>query len=103
MSVTYPYEHPRDALLRVAQSVDGRDRVCIVLAAPGKFPTAADRPRSEADQGDVQVRISPLSGVHDLRLCGSSQGDDPQLFEVTRDQKVVWTFKDFKTFGNVLA
>lgn len=32
--------------------------------------------------------------------AGSSQ---PQLFEVTRDKKVVWTFKDFKTFGNGLA
>jgi outer membrane protein assembly factor BamB len=29
--------------------------------------------------------------------------DNPQLFEVTRDKKVVWTFKDFKNFGNSLA
>ncbi len=29
--------------------------------------------------------------------------DNPQLIEVTRDKKVVWTFKDFKTFGNSLA
>ena len=29
--------------------------------------------------------------------------DNPQLFEVTRDKKVVWTFKDFKTCGNSLA
>jgi hypothetical protein len=29
--------------------------------------------------------------------------DNPQLFEVTRDKKVVWTFRDFKTFGNSLA
>jgi hypothetical protein len=29
--------------------------------------------------------------------------DNPQLFEVTRDKKVVWTFKDFKTFNNGLA
>jgi hypothetical protein len=29
--------------------------------------------------------------------------DNPQLFEVTRDKKVVWTFKDFTTFGNSLA
>ncbi len=26
--------------------------------------------------------------------------DNPQLFEVTRDKKVVWRFKNFKTFGN---
>lgn len=29
--------------------------------------------------------------------------DNPQLFEVTRDKKVVWTFKNFMTFGNGLA
>ena len=29
--------------------------------------------------------------------------DNPQLIEVTRDKKVVWTFKDFKAFGNSLA
>ncbi len=28
---------------------------------------------------------------------------NPQLFEVTRDKKVVWIFRDFKTFGNSLA
>jgi hypothetical protein len=27
----------------------------------------------------------------------------PQLIEVTRDKKVVWTFQNFKTFGNSLA
>ena len=29
--------------------------------------------------------------------------ENPQLIEVTRDKKVVWTFRDFKTFGNSLA
>ncbi|HEU5116391.1 MAG TPA: PQQ-binding-like beta-propeller repeat protein, partial [Isosphaeraceae bacterium] len=29
--------------------------------------------------------------------------ENPQLFEVTRDKKIVWTFRDFKTFGNDLA
>ncbi|HWG47191.1 MAG TPA: PQQ-binding-like beta-propeller repeat protein [Gemmataceae bacterium] len=28
---------------------------------------------------------------------------NPQLFEVTRDKKVVWTFKNFKALGNGLA
>ena len=28
---------------------------------------------------------------------------NPQLVEVTRDKKVVWTFKDHKTFGDNLA
>jgi hypothetical protein len=29
--------------------------------------------------------------------------DSPQLVEVTRDNKVVWDFKDFKAFGNSTA
>jgi len=29
--------------------------------------------------------------------------DQPQLVEVTRDKKVAWTFRDFKTFGNNVA
>lgn len=29
--------------------------------------------------------------------------DNPQLIEVTRDKKVVWTFRDFKTFGDNTA
>ena len=29
--------------------------------------------------------------------------ENPQLIEVTRDKKVVWALKDFKTFGNDLA
>ncbi len=28
---------------------------------------------------------------------------NPQMIEVTRDKKVVWTLRDFKTFGNDLA
>lgn len=29
--------------------------------------------------------------------------ENPQLIEVTRDKKVVWSFKNFETFGNSLA
>jgi hypothetical protein len=29
--------------------------------------------------------------------------DNPQLFEITRDKKVVWSFKNFTVFGNNLA
>ena len=28
--------------------------------------------------------------------------DNPQIIEVTPEKQVVWTFKDFKTFGNSL-
>ena len=34
--------------------------------------------------------------------CHAGPGN-PQLVEVTRDKQVVWTFKDFKTFGDGLA
>lgn len=38
-------------------------------------------------------------------VIGNCHGTDknPQLIEVTRDKQVVWTFKDFKTFGDNLA
>jgi hypothetical protein len=29
--------------------------------------------------------------------------DQPQIIEVTREKKVVWTFKDFERFGNSLT
>lgn len=29
--------------------------------------------------------------------------DNPQLIEVTRDKRVVWTFRDFERFGNALT
>jgi len=34
--------------------------------------------------------------------CHAGKGQ-PQLFEVTKDKKVVWTFENFETFGNGLA
>jgi len=38
-------------------------------------------------------------------IVGNTHAGDgnPQLFEVTRDKKVIWTFRDFKHFGNNLA
>ena len=33
--------------------------------------------------------------------CHGGEGN-PQLIEVDKDKKVVWTFKDFKRFGNSL-
>lgn len=39
------------------------------------------------------------------RIIGNTHAgpDNPQLFEVTLDKKVVWTFKDHTIFGNDLA
>ncbi len=47
------------------------------------------------------LRILP-SGNIVIGNCHAGP-DNPQLIEVTRDMKVVWTFKDFQTFGNGLA
>jgi hypothetical protein len=39
------------------------------------------------------------------RIIGNTHAgtDNPQLFEVTRDKKVVWSFRDHTNFGNDLA
>jgi hypothetical protein len=42
------------------------------------------------------------SGNIILGNCHAGEAN-PQLIEVTRDKKIVWTFRDFKTFGNNLA
>jgi hypothetical protein len=38
-------------------------------------------------------------------VVGNTHGgpDNPQLIEITRDKKVVWTFRHFETFGNDVA
>ena len=39
-----------------------------------------------------------------LRLGNCHAGpENPQIIEITKDKKVVWTFKDFTAFGNGLA
>ncbi|MBY0229325.1 MAG: hypothetical protein K2W96_08615 [Gemmataceae bacterium] len=47
------------------------------------------------------VQLLPSGNI----LVGNCHAGEknPQLIEVTREKKVVWTFKDFKTFGNGLA
>jgi hypothetical protein len=55
------------------------------------------------------IRLAWVTTLHVLTsgniIVGNCHAgpDNPQLFEVTRDKKVVWAFKDFKTFGNSLA
>ncbi|MFM1995876.1 MAG: hypothetical protein RLZZ111_263 [Planctomycetota bacterium] len=48
----------------------------------------------------TQVRRLP-NGNTLLVNCHAGP-DNPQIIEVTLDKQVVWTFKDFKTFGNSL-
>jgi hypothetical protein len=55
------------------------------------------------------IRLAWVTSLRELPgghvIFGNCHGGpaNPQLVEVTRDKKVVWTFKDFKTFGNGLA
>jgi hypothetical protein len=55
------------------------------------------------------IRLAWVTTLHRLPngnlIVGNCHAgpENPQLFEVRRDKKVVWTFKDFKTFGNGLA
>ena len=55
------------------------------------------------------IRLAWVTTLHLLPngnlIVGNCHGGtkNPQLFEVTRDKKVVWSFEDKKTFGNDLA
>jgi outer membrane protein assembly factor BamB len=48
------------------------------------------------------TRVERLANGH-TRFGNCHAGpENPQFIEVTKDKKVVWTFKDFKNFGNSL-
>ncbi len=49
----------------------------------------------------TSLQVKPNGNV----IFGNCHAEEknPQLIEVDRDKKVVWTFKDFRTFGNSLA
>ena len=50
----------------VERVVDGRDRLFVVLRAPAPVVVgAADRPRAEADAGDLEARGPELSRLHE--------------------------------------
>jgi len=49
----------------------------------------------------TQLHVLPNGNIV-VGNCHAGEAN-PQLFEVTRDKKVVWTFKNFTTFGNGLA
>ncbi len=62
------------------------------------------------DQDDLPgIKLAWVTTLHVLPngnvIVGNCHAgpENPQLVEVTRDKKVVWTFKDFKTFGDGLA
>ena len=49
----------------------------------------------------TMLEVLPTGNI----IIGNCHGgpSNPQLIEVTRDKKVVWTFKDMKHFGNTVA
>jgi Mal s 1 allergenic protein-like len=55
------------------------------------------------------IRLAWVTTLHRLpnghTIIGNCHAGptNPQLIEVTRDKKAVWTFRDFTTFGNSLA
>ena len=49
----------------------------------------------------TQLHVLPNGNVV-VGNCHAGEAN-PQMFEVTRDKKVVWTFKNFTTFGDSLA
>jgi hypothetical protein len=55
------------------------------------------------------IRLAWVTTLHRLSNGNTIIGNchagraNPQLIEVTADKKVVWTFRDFTTFGNSLA
>lgn len=55
------------------------------------------------------IRLAWVTSLHRLPNGNTIIGNchagpaNPQLIEVTPEKKVVWTFRDFKTFGNALA
>lgn len=64
----------------------------------------------QVDQKDLPgVTLAWVTTLHVLPngnvVIGNCHAGEanPQLIEVTREKKVVWTFKDHKTFGNNLA
>ena len=44
----------------------------------------------------------PRNGNIILGNCHAGP-ENPQIIEITREKKVVWSFKDFKSFGNALS
>ena len=47
--------------------------------------------------------VDPLPNGNVIFGNSHAGPDHPQLIEVTRDKKVVWTFKNFEVFGNDLV
>lgn len=46
------------------------------------------------------TQVSRLPNGNTLLVNCHAGPDNPQIIEVTHDKRVVWTFKDFTTFGN---
>lgn len=62
------------------------------------------------EQGDLEgVTLAWVTTLQEMKsgnlIIGNCHAgpDNPQIIEITRDKKLVWSFNDFETFGNALA
>jgi len=55
------------------------------------------------DYADISKPLRDYPAWPDLPRAQKEGPENPQIIEVTREKKVVWTLKDQKNFGNSLA
>ena len=86
--------------MRIARSSSPRLRLA-ATGRGGEFSTEFERSISTISLTLSWVTTLDLLPIKEV-IFGNphARPENPQLIEVTRDKKVVWTFKDFQTFGN---
>ena len=95
---TYLVAHERDGVVR---EYDAAGRVIWEFDVPllGKERRGGHGPEAFGDQVYAAVR---LANGNTLFVNCHAGPDNPQIIEVTPAKQVVWTFKDFTTFGDAL-
>jgi hypothetical protein len=95
---TYLVAHEKDGVVR---EYDATGKVVWEFDVPlfDKPKKGGHGPESFGDQVYSAVRLA--NGNTLLVNCHAGP-EQPQIIEVTPEKQVVWTFKDFQTFGNSL-
>lgn len=93
---TYLVAHEKDGAIR---EYDAKGKVIWEFDVPlfDKSPKGGHGPDAFGDQAYSAVR---LDGGNTRFVNCHAGPDNPQIIEVTPAKEVVWTFKDFTTFGN---
>jgi hypothetical protein len=81
----------------------GNNNRVIEVSRPGRIVWSIEHHELPGIQLAWVTSLCELPDGH--VIFGNCHGgpENPQLVEVARDKKVVWSFKDFRTFGNGLA